>query len=136
MHTTDYFSAFIEVAGDCRATTGVEPPERAGSKTIARMQYELIAPNPYRYTSDEVLFQVYAARNGVPEAEMEAERQRFFSKGQACMRASDLPRRYGWGVRFDEKARMALCAVDSPEYARFRDDPALAHTKAMRSTAK
>ncbi len=133
MHTTDYFNAFIEVAEDCRATTGVEPPERAGSKTVARMQYELVAPNPYRYTSDDVLFQVYAARNDAPEAGMDAERQRFFSKGQACMRASDLPRRYGWGVHFDEKARMALYAVGSPEYERFKEDPALAHKRAMRS---
>ena len=136
MHTTDYFNAFIEVAEDCRAAMGVEPPERAGPKTVARMQYEMIAQNPYKYTSDDVLFMVHAARGGVPEARMDAERQRFFSKGQACMRASDLTRRYGWGVHFDDKARMALYAVGSPEYAYYKNDTALEHRRAMRSSAK
>ena len=136
MHTTDYVNAFIEVADDCRAVTGVEPPERAGAKSAARMQYELIAPNPYRYTSDDVLFLVHAARNGVPEEAMEAERREFFSKGQACMRASDLLKRYGWGVHYDGAGRMALYAVDSPEYARFVADPGLAHKTAMRGSAK
>jgi len=136
MHTTDYVNTFIEVADDCRAVTGMEPPERAGAKSAARMQFELIASNPYRYTSDDVLFQVHAARSGVPEAQMEAERQRFFSKGQACMRASDLPKRYGWGVHYDQEARMALYAVDSPEYARLRGDLELSHKKAMRGSAK
>ena len=136
MHTTNYFDTFIEVAAGSRAEKGKEPPERAGAKTIARMEYEMIAANPYRYTSDEVLFRVYAERKNIPEAEMEAERARYFSKGRACMRASDLVRRYGWGVHFDGKARMALYAVDSPEYARFRDDPALTHIKSMRRSAQ
>ena len=95
MHTTNYFDTFIKVAAGSRAEKGKEPPERAGAKTIARMEYEMIAANPYRYTSDEVLFRVYAERKKIPEAEMEAERARYFSKGQACMRASDLVRRYG-----------------------------------------
>lgn len=136
MHTTNYHNAFIEVAGDCRAAAGAVPPERAGAKTAARMQYELIAPNPYRYTSDEVLFLGYAVRNGIPEAEMEAEKLRFFSKGQACMRTSDLPRRYGWGLHFDGDGRVALYSADSPEYAQFKNDPSLTHKKAMRSSAK
>ena len=136
MHTTDYYNAFIEVSEDCRTATGIIPPERAGARTVARMQYGLIAGNPYGHTSDEMLFSVHAARSGVPEAEMEAARQRFFSKGQPCMRASDLPRRYGWGIHFDDRGRMALYAVDSEGYARLKGDPALAHTKAMRSSAK
>lgn len=29
------------------------------------MQYQLIAENPYKYTSDDVLFQVFAEQNGM-----------------------------------------------------------------------
>jgi hypothetical protein len=136
VHTTNYVTTFLEVAEDCRVAAGTEPPERAGGKSAARMQYERIAGSPYRYTSDEVLFQVHAERSGIPEAETEAERQRFFSKGQPCMRASDLTKRYGWGIHFDGEGRMALYGVESPEYRRLANDPALAHVRAMRNSAK
>ena len=45
MHTTNYTSAFIEVADDCKAATGAEPPAKA-APTVARMQFELIGANP------------------------------------------------------------------------------------------
>lgn len=54
MHTTNYTSAFIAVADDCKAANGVVPPEKQ-EQTVARMQFELIHANPYRYTSDEVI---------------------------------------------------------------------------------
>jgi hypothetical protein len=55
MHTTNYTNAFIEVAEDCKTDVGVIPPEKQ-EKTIARMQFDMIKDNPYRYTSDEVVF--------------------------------------------------------------------------------
>ena len=49
-------------------------------------------------------------------AEIRAE---LFAKPQACMRASSLPKRYGWGVHYDEQGRLALYGVESAEYGRF-----------------
>jgi hypothetical protein len=132
MHTTNYSNAFISVADDCPADTGTVPPERV-DPTIARMQYEMISENPYRYTSDEIIFAVHVAKNGIRPEEIEARRAAFFSRGQACLRASPLGKRYGWGIHHDAESRVALYSRDSDAYGRLARDPALQQVKAMKS---
>lgn len=56
MHTTNCFDTFIQVAEDCPARAGEEPQPRAGSPTVASLQYAMIAKAPYEYTSDDVVF--------------------------------------------------------------------------------
>lgn len=131
MHTTNYTNIFLRVADDCRAETGLVPPEKA-SPTIARMQYEMISRNPYRYTSDDVVFGVWAARSGIPPEELPARRAEFFSKGQPCLRSSPLGKQYGWGIHHDAESRVALYPRESEEYERFSNDPALKQVKAMK----
>ena len=77
VHTTNYFDTFIEVAEDTKATCGTKPPAKE-NKTIAEMQYEMIAKNPYKFTSDDVFFQVFADRNGLTKAEYKKAREQFF----------------------------------------------------------
>jgi hypothetical protein len=132
VHTTNYVDTFIEVADDAPLGHGEEPPTKA-DPTIAQLHYELIAANPYTLTSDDVVFETYARRAGVSEEEREAARATFFAKGQPCLRSSPLGKRYGWGVHSDAEGRVALYPRESAEYARLAADPALAHTKAMRS---
>lgn len=132
MHTTDYVSTFIEVAEDCPAATAQVPPE-TDSPTIARLHWELISARPYALTSDDVVFETHARRAGIAPEERERARAEFFSKGQPCLRSSPLGKRYGWGVHADADGRVALVPVESAEYARLRQDAALAHTRAMRS---
>lgn len=132
MHTTNYTNTFIEIADDCKAETGKVPPEKA-EKSVAQMQFELIANHPYRYTSDEVIFAVYAARNQVAETEIETKQADFFAKGQPCLRASPLGKTYGWGIHYDHESKMALYAVGSSEYERLKNDSTLKHLKAMKS---
>ncbi len=132
MHSTNYTNAFIRVADDCPLQIGAAPPERA-APTIARMQYDLIATNPYRYTSDEIIFATYAARNQIGPADMEARRAAFFSTGQACLCSSPLGKRYGWGIHHDPEGRVALFARESEAYIRLSGDPNLKQVKAMRS---
>jgi hypothetical protein len=133
MHSTNYTDTFIEVAADCKAAVGTVPPEKA-EPTVARMQFELIQNNPYRYTSDEIIFAVHAARNGIAPEELEARQAEFFSKGQACLRASPLAKTYGWGLHHDSEARVALYARGSEEYDRLRADGSLKQLKAMKSS--
>jgi hypothetical protein len=112
-HTTNYHDTFITVAPDSSAPGGIEPPARA---SVAARTYELIAGAPYDHTSDEVIFTVWAERHDVPAAERDAAREEFFSVPHACLRASDLGKRYGWGFHHDADGRVALIAVHSPEY--------------------
>src|SRR5690554_2712647 len=106
-HTTNYFDTFIEVAGDTKVTQGTIPPLK-DKKTVARMQYELISDNPYKYSSDDVLFRLFAEKNNIPENELRQAREQFFSKGQACFRASPLPKNYGFGIHSNEEGKIAL----------------------------
>lgn len=130
-HTTNYRTTFIEVAEDCPAEHAVEPPA-AENPTIAAMHYRLIAEQPYLRTSDDVIFETYAQRNGIAVDDA-AAREAFFSKGQPCLRSSPLGKRYGWGIHHDAEGRVALVPRESEEYALLAAEPALTHTRAMRS---
>jgi hypothetical protein len=133
VHSTNYRNTFIEVAADCPATSGAPPPEKGSAASIATIQFDLIKNNPYKFTSDEVLFQVYTLRNEVTESEYEAARARFFSKGQPCLRASPLTKRYGWGVHLDTDGKVALYGCETEEYKAFLQDRSLKVVRAMRS---
>jgi hypothetical protein len=136
IHTTNYFDTFIEVAEDTKATSGTKPPSKGDKKTVAEMQYELIAKNPYKFTSDDILFQVFAERNDLTKAEQKKAREEFFSKGQACLRASPLTKTYGFGVHSDSNGKVALYGVETDEYQRFLSDKNIKKVKAMRTSKK
>jgi hypothetical protein len=131
--TTNYTSTFITVAPDSAATGGTIPPA-ARTPTVASLQYALLSARPYELTSDEVLFEVYAARAGISEEDRESEREQFFAKDQACLRASPLAKRYGWGFHHDEHARVALVAVRTPLYNELSEQPDITKKSAMRSS--
>jgi hypothetical protein len=132
-HTTNYCNTLIEIADDCPAARGETPPRKAAAKSIAVMQFELIGKHPYRYTSDDVLFLVFAERNGLSEGEYPEARRRMFSRGQACLRSSPLAKRYGWGIHADAEGRVALFGAEADEYKQLQRDAAVRKVKAMRS---
>jgi len=133
MHTTNYFDTFIAVADDCPADKAEVPAVKGDKKTVANLQFDMLIDHPYKYTSDDVIFKVHALRNSIGTADQKAAREVFFSKGQPCMRCSPLTKRYGWGVHADAKGRIAIYAIDSPEYKKLVADKNIAHTKGMRS---
>jgi hypothetical protein len=138
MHTTNYFDTFIAVAEDSAADGPIEPPARP-TPSIAEATYRLIAEAPYAHTSDDVIFTVWADRKGIPAEERAAAREQFFSKGQPCLRSSDLGKRYGWGVHSDDEGRVALVPLGSAEYETLAagttaDGRPVAVTRAMRTT--
>ena len=133
MSTTNYFNTFIEIAEDSAASSGKIPPVKGNKKSVANLQFEMLHGHPYEYTSDDVLFTVFAIRKEFPEEALAEQREIFFSKGQPCFRASPLTKRYGWGIHSNEDGKIAMYAVDSEEYKRFAADESLIRKKAMRS---
>jgi Family of unknown function (DUF6157) len=133
IHTTNYANTFIEIAEDSPTAIAEVPPLKGEDKSVANLQFEMLVAHPYHYTSDDVLFAVHAIRKDLSPAELDAERQHFFSKGQACFRASPLTKRYGWGVHSNAEGKIAMFAADSTEYQQFLQDDATAKVKAMRS---
>lgn len=96
----------------------------------------MLYENSYKYTSDEVLFQVFAIRNEFTEGELEEQKEHYFSKGQPCFRASPLTKQYGWGVHSDNEGKIAIFGVKTDEYSQFIADDKLKKVKAMRSKKK
>lgn len=129
----NYYDTFIEVAEDCPVKVAEVPQPKGNKKTIPVMQYEMIANNPYKYTQEDVLFEVYAQNHGISQEKRDSEREKFFSKGQPCLRSSSLGKRYGWGIHNDPEGKIALYAVESSEYKKFVNDNSIKHLKAMRS---
>ena len=133
MHTTNYFDTFIAVAEDTSAVGPIEPPLRA-TPSVADLTYRMIAENPYRFTSDDVIFEVWADRRALPADQRDSARAEFFAKGQPCLRSSDLGKRYGWGVHSDAEGRVALVPLGTDEYARLAaGEDGVTVTRAMRS---
>lgn len=133
-HTTNYTDTFIMIADDCPAASGEVPPAKGDTKTVANIQFDLVRKNPYKFTSDDVLFQVYAEKNDLTKSEYKQAREQFFSKGQPCFRASPLTKRYGWGIHSDKDGRIAMYACDSSEYKKLSKDKNLKVIRAMKSS--
>ena len=98
------------------------------------MQYDLISNNPYKFTSDDIFFQVFADRNDLTNAEYKQAREQFFSKGQPCFRASPLTKNYGYGVHSDGNGKVALVGMETDEYQKFLADEKIKKLKAMKSS--
>lgn len=131
-----YYDTFIAVAPDYDGPGGKVPAARA-TPTVAQMQYDMLIDAPFTHTQEDVLFDIWAERQGMSELandERAALRDEFFAKGRACLRASPLTKTHGWGVVFDSDGRAALVAADSPEYFTYLDDPDLTIVHAMRTS--
>lgn len=132
IHTTNYTNTFIEIADDCPISQAEIPPEK-NIKTLASLQYEQIVKEPYRYSSDDIVFECYAVKNDISDSEKPQARIDFFSKGQPCLRSSPLAKRYGFGIHHNEDSKVAIFPVESNEYEKFLHDNTIKKVKAMRS---
>ena len=133
----NYFQTLIAVADDCPVTKSVVPVDRGAKKTVAVLQYEMLAGSPYVYTQEDVLFNTWFRRQALPdksEAEVAQLRAEFFAKPQACLRSSPLPKKYGWGLIFDREGRVALCPVESEDYQHLLTGERVKVLKALRSS--
>src|SRR4051812_21040188 len=113
----NYRGALIAVADDCPVTSSTVPTARGGRKTLPLIEYELLKDHPYVYTSAEVLFESNMRHKNVSLAELKTRRRElwdaFFSKPHPCLRASALPKKYGWGIHCNDEGKVALCPMES-----------------------
>ena len=136
IHSTNYFSTLIAVADDCPVSQGTIPPEKGEKRTLANLQFELLHQNPYKYTSDDIIFLCYARKNDIKNVLDGEERRKFYSKGQPCMRTSPLTKKYGWGIYNDKFGKIALLGAESEEYKKRLTDKNTSVVRAMRSSRK
>ena len=135
---TPITDTFVLVADGCPATAGEVPPDRGGEPTVAGLQYQLLAAEPYRLTLEDLIFEVHVRRHGLSAAELKkrgaAVRAELFARSHPCLRASPLTKRYGWGAHHDAAGRIALYGVGTADYRRLAAGGAgLTVVKAMRA---
>ncbi|WP_243767447.1 DUF6157 family protein [Paenibacillus agricola] len=134
-----YVATFIQVAADCPVEYGVVPISKKEAKPAHIIQYELLKEHPYFYNHEELLFQVYLLHKGIPLDQsgdiLRQIREDLFKKSHPCLRASQLPKKYGWGVHYNEVGRIAIYGKETPEYRDFLEQAGnkLTLLKAMRN---
>ena len=115
-------NTFIQVSPDSTTTKAVIPEARDGKKTIQMIQYQLLMENPYSLTLNDLIFEIFVKRNNISSSDLELHKTtiwaELFVKPHPCMRASMLPKKYGWGVHYDAAGKIALHALESEKYQR------------------
>lgn len=132
----NYTNTFIAAAEDCKAASGKKPEPKGEKPTAAVVQYQMLVEQPYRFTQEDILFASSAAMRenpNVTEGERTRLRKDFFSRAQACLRASPMGKTYGWGIHFNAEGKAAAFGVETSEYAQFAKDSGLYQTRAMRT---
>lgn len=133
-----YTDTFIVVATDSRAVNAEIPAPRGEQPTVPALEHKLLSEHPYKFTHENLILEVHRLRLRLNEAEFrnhESElRAELFAKPRACMRASSLPKRYGWGIHFDAHSHMAIYPLESVEYAKLSEDEGVTQVSAMRSS--
>ncbi len=132
IHSTNYYNTLILVSEDTKATEATIPPVKDGKITIANLHFNMIYEAAYQHSSDDVIFAAFAQKQALDKTSLKAEREQFFSKGQACMRTSALAKNYGWGIHHNAEGKIALLAMESQAYYDLEKDENIVKIKAMK----
>jgi len=133
----DPANQFIEIAPDCTLKAAIIPLNKNAKKTIATIEFELLRSKPYGYNLQELKFATYVQQKQISPLALKTQRKQlledFLSKPYACMRASPLTKKYGWGAHYDKHGKIAIYPAESKEYQQFVADGNIKKYAAMRS---
>jgi hypothetical protein len=99
------YEALIVVAEDCRADRAIIPLIGL-KKSIARIRYEVLIENPYRYSENELFQEVHYVRRN----------RRDLKISSYSIKRSKLCQNFGWGIHRNNDGKLALVAMDSDMY--------------------
>ena len=121
----NYHETLIASADDSPAEHSTVPRGHGARKTVAEVQYDMLASRPFEYTQEDVVFNSWLQHQDLGDLSddetAEAHRE-FFAKPQPCLRPSPLPKKYGWGFIFGAEAddKLALPPVGRTSTGRRR----------------
>lgn len=133
-----YTDTLITLAPDCPIDES-ELPIAKKKKPAHLHEYELLTAKPYTYNHKEFVFEIYLLKKdlaGLSDDERQAVWDTLHSKGQPCMRASALCKRYGFGAHYNSEGKIAIYPVESEKYQELLADSAVEKRPAMRSKRK
>jgi len=111
----------IEVAEDCPVDRA-EPPPDGDPKTIARIGYEILVENPYKFTEREFYHELHAVRRERPDLKFDSYN----------IKRAPIVKVHGWGVHRNQDGMLALVAMESDRYRELQDS--VKTTKAYRTS--
>lgn len=108
-----YINTLIQVAPDCPRKKGTPPVSATKSLTTLEVRYDVLNNNPYKFTYDEFLREVFINRLGRDEADLNFDSR--------TLRRSRLCKQWGWGIHGDEFGRLALVGCETPRYKQLQN---------------
>jgi hypothetical protein len=93
----------IQVAADSVIDRAVVPGPK---NRIARITYEVLIENPYRYTEEELRYEVHVVRRNRTDLKLESYN----------IKRSPLVQKLGWGIHRNKEGKLALIPVESDRY--------------------
>jgi len=105
-----YHEELIEVAEDCPVKCAIEPPV-GDPKTIARIGYEVLIENPYKFTEREFFKEVHFERRQMLNLKVESYN----------IKRSLIVRAYGWGIHRNQDGKLALVPMESAQYKELQE---------------
>lgn len=93
----------ILISPDSKSDVAVVPKE---GNSIARIAYEILIENPYKYTEAEYHHELHVVRRNKPDLKISSYN----------VKRSPLLKKFGWGVHKNAEGKMALIPANSEEY--------------------
>ncbi len=134
-----YKDTFITVAEDCPVLQSEEPVSKRAKRPGHLVQYEMVMAAPYKYGHKDLIWATYLNKEELSDLtsmEEEMHREKLFSKGHPCLRASALTKRYGYGAHYNTEGKIALIPMETEEYQAFLKDDSVKKVPAMRRSRK
>ena len=110
----------IEVAEDCPVDHAEAPPD-GDLKSVARIGYEILVENPYKFTEREFFHELHVVRRKRSDLKIESYK----------IKRSLIVKVHGWGIHRDQDGKLALVALESDRYRELQES--IKTTKAYRT---
>jgi len=133
-----YTNTLITIAPDCPVEQS-ELPIAKKKKPAHLHEYELLTAKPYTLNHKALVFEIHLLKKELEHLSADERREVWdvlHSKGQPCMRASALCKRYGYGAHYNEDGNIAVYSMESEAYQKLLADPTVVKKPAMRSKRK
>ena len=111
----------ILVAEDSKVDKAFKP-HKSNPKTIARITFEVLIENPYKYTEEELRIEVHVVRRKRKDLKLDSYN----------IKRSPLLQKYGWGIHRDQDGKLALISVNSDKYNNLKNTIKTVHSYRMR----
>lgn len=119
-----YEEELIEVPDDSPTNHAIEPPKDNKLKpNVARVEYEVLKENPYKFNEKEFHYEVLIVRQN------KSIKYQLWN-----IKRSNLVKKYGWGIHKNKQGKLALVPMESDMYKKLQKS--IKCTKGFRSSKK